>query len=163
MKGFLPTMLLALGAAGCAHHAPPVVATRPAARAAAPITPSTSFQTQVQGRLDRLTGNAKEQGYGHLAGEAIFGRIDDRATASHDLLLTAGIEYALMATCDSDCSNVDLKVFDSQGTMILGDTSADNTPVLTFTANTSGRYRADVIMAACNHSPCYYGLQLLTK
>ena len=143
---------LALGMSACARHAAP-----------AAVSPAAGFQAQVKGSLGRLATNAKEQGYGTLAADPIFGRLDDHETASHDLVLVGGKAYALMAVCDSDCADVDLKVFDTEGTLVLQDVSGDATPVLTFTANTTGRYRADVIMASCSHSPCYYGLQLLAK
>lgn len=145
-------VVLALSAAACSHHAAP-----------AALSPVMGYQTQVKGSLGRLTTNAKSEGYGTLAAEPIFGRLADHETASHELVLVGGKEYALMAVCDSDCADVDLKVFDTEGTLVLQDVSGDATPVLTFTANTTGRYRADVIMASCSHSPCYYGLQLLAK
>ncbi len=146
-----------LGAAACAHRA------APASVAPASATPVAGYQTQVKGSLGRLATNAKEQGYGTLAADPIFGRLDNHETASHDLVLVGGKAYALMAVCDSDCADVDLKLFDTKGSLVLQDVSGDATPVLTFTANTTGRYRADVIMASCSHGPCYYGLQLLAK
>jgi len=152
-------MLLALGAGACAHHARPAAM----APAPAPVAAVAKYQTQVKGSLGRLTVNAKSQGYGTQAAEPMFGRLGNHETASQDLVLVGGKEYALMAVCDSDCADVDLKVFDTEGTLVLQDVSGDATPVLTFTANTTGRYRADVIMASCSHDPCYYGLQLLAK
>jgi hypothetical protein len=58
---------------------------------------------------------------------------------------------------------VDLKIYDTAGNLQMQDVAVDDTPVLTFTANSSGKYRVVVAMATCNRNPCYYGVQLMAK
>ena len=142
----------ALAAAGCGHSHP--------ARAA---VPRGEYTTQVDGNLVRLGSNARTQGYTRIVAGPIYGRLSKDMTESHELAVVGGNDYALMGACDNDCSNLDLKVYDTSGTLQLQDVAADDTPVLTFTANSTGRDRVEVVMAACSRNPCFYGVQLMAK
>ena len=91
------------------------------------------------------------------------GSLRDDETTDHSMDVVGGNQYALMGACDNDCTDVDLKIFDQSGALLMQDIAVDDTPVLLFTANGSGRYRVQVIMATCNRSPCYYGVQLMAR
>jgi hypothetical protein len=142
----------ALAAAGCGHSHP-----------AAAAIPRGEYTTQVDGNLVRLSSNARTQGYSRIVGGPIYGRLSKDATESHEMSVVGGNDYAIMGSCDNDCSNLDLKVYDTAGTMQMQDVANDDTPVLTFTANSTGRYRIEVVMSACSRNPCFYGVQLMAK
>jgi hypothetical protein len=142
----------ALAAAGCGHSHP-----------AAAAVPRGEYTTQVDGNLVRLSSNARTQGYSRVVAGPIYGRLSKDATESHEFAVVAGNDYALMGACDNDCSNLDLKVYDAAGMMQMQDVAADDTPVLTFTASSTGRYRIEAIMSACSRNPCFYGVQLMAK
>jgi hypothetical protein len=69
----------------------------------------------------------------------------------------------LFGQCDNDCTDLDLKIFDPNGTMLMQDVAVDDHPTLEFKAYTSGHLRVEVIMARCNVNPCFYGLELLAR
>jgi len=150
-------VVLVIAAAGCGGHNPPPSST---------ITPTTSGNTytaQVDGYLVRLASNAAQQGYTrHVAGP-VHGSLRDDETASHSMDVIGGNQYALFGACDNDCTDVDLKIFDQSGNLLMQDIAVDDTPVLLFTANGSGTYRVQVVMATCNRNPCFYGVQLMAR
>ena len=154
MKRHVPVALLTLAtfaAAGCGHKP---------ARAA---SPRGEYTTQVDGNLVRLGSNARTQGYTRIVAGPIYGRLSQDMTERHELAVVGGNDYAVMAACDNDCSNLDLKVYDTSGTLQQQDVENDDTPVLTFTANSTGRYRVEVVMSECSRNPCFYGVQLMAK
>jgi hypothetical protein len=151
----IAAVLLPLAAAACGGSRAPATTTAPAARG--------QYTTQVEGYLARLATNARGQGYNRNVAGPVYGSLNDDATSSHDLTVTAGNQYVIFGACDNDCTDVDLKIYDTNNNLQLQDVAVDDTPVLTFTANTSGKYRVVVAMATCNRNPCYYGVQLMAR
>ena len=127
------------------------------------VTPMGTYTTQVQGYLARLASNARGQGFSRNAAGPVYGHLDNGASTSHDMTVVGGNQYVLFGACDNDCRDVDLKIFDTAGNLLMQDVAVDDTPVLTFTANSSGKYRVQVVMATCNRNPCYYGVQLMAR
>jgi hypothetical protein len=130
------------------------------------LTPTSgggTYTTQVAGYLARLQNNASQQGYSRVAAGPVYGNLADDATASHNMEVVGGNAYVLFGACDNDCTDVDLKIFDNNGNLLMQDVAVDDTPVLMFTANGSGRYRVQVVMATCSRNPCYYGIQLMAR
>jgi hypothetical protein len=122
-----------------------------------------TYTAQVDTYLARLAATYRERGYGRTVARGVYGALRDDETGSHTMDVVAGNEYALMGACDNDCTDLDLKIYDQDNTLLMQDVAVDDTPVLRFTANSSGSYRVVVIMAACNRSPCYYGIQLMAR
>lgn len=122
-----------------------------------------NYTEQVRGYLERLASNARREGYNRSVAGPVFGNLANGSRSSHELTVVGGNQYVLFGACDNDCRDVDLKIFDTNGNVLLQDVAVDDTPVLTFTANSSGKYRVEVIMATCNRAPCYYGVQLMAR
>ena len=137
--------------AGCASHR------------TSSVTPMGTYTTQVQGYLGRLANNARGQGFTRNAAGPVYGHLDNGASTSHEMTVVGGNQYVLFGACDNDCTDVDLKIYDTSGNMLMQDVEVDDTPVLTFTANGSGKYRVQVVMATCNRNPCFYGVQLMAR
>jgi len=117
----------------------------------------------VQGYLARLENNARGQGYTRNVSGPVYGSLNDDGTTTHEMTVVGGVQYVLFGACDNDCRDVDLKIYDAAGNLQMQDVAVDDTPVLTFTANSSGKYRVVVVMATCNRNPCYYGVQLMAR
>ena len=153
-RRLVAALLVTVAAAGCGGHTQ-VASTAPSG--------GNRYAQQVDGYLARLASNANGQGYTRLAAGPVHGSLRDDETASHNMEVVGGVSYALMGACDNDCTDVDLKIFDEKGVLLMQDIAVDDTPVLTFQATASGRYRVQVIMATCNRNPCYYGIQLMAR
>jgi hypothetical protein len=148
-------VLLALTAIGCGGHSRTTGLT--------PTTSMGTYTTQVQGYLARLENNARGQGYSRNVAGPVYGSLNDDASATHEMTVVGGTQYVLFGACDNDCRDVDLKIYDASNNLQMQDVAVDDTPVLAFTANSSGKYRIVVVMATCNRSPCYYGVQLMAR
>ena len=121
------------------------------------------YTAQVQGYLDRLESNSRNQGFNRIAAGPVFGSLDRGARATHTLTVAGGTSYIIFGACDNDCTDVDLKILDASGNTVMQDIAVDDRPVLLFTARNSGKYRVEVIMASCSANPCRYGVQLMAR
>lgn len=121
------------------------------------------YTRQVQTYLDRLTDLYAQRGYTRLVAGPVFGSLNDNATNSHEMTVVGGRNYVIFGACDNDCSDVDIKIFDTRGNLLMQDVLVDDQPAVLFTANGSGKYRVDVVMAACSANPCRYGVKLMSQ
>lgn len=72
--------------------------------------------------------------------------------------LDAGVTYVVVGACDTDCDDVDLRVYGPRGTLLDSDLASDDYPVLTLTPRVSGEHTVKVTMARCDTSVCYYSV-----
>ncbi len=71
--------------------------------------------------------------------------------------LEPGYEYAFFASCDRDCLQITLSVFDSEGNNVAENRS--DYPFVTLTAPPEGdTYTAGLYLEDCNANQCYLGL-----
>lgn len=77
--------------------------------------------------------------------------------------MTQGVPYLLFASCDGDCTVVDLALLDASGAVIKTDTDSGDFPVLDFTPTTTGTYTARITMAECKLAPCYASARVYQK
>lgn len=78
--------------------------------------------------------------------------------------LREGVRYTVVAVCDGDCVDLDLRAH-VPGTdeMLDEDVSTDKVPVLTFTATADGPHPVSVIMSDCRTELCYFALKVLSR
>jgi hypothetical protein len=146
--------VVALAVAGCGGGARP----------AASVAPSGgTYTNQVRGYLLRQQGVLQGQGFTRLAAGPVFGSLTHSSTTTHSMTVVSGNQYVLHGACDNDCTDLDLKIYDQTGALLMSDVAIDDHPTLMFSAVSGGTYRVEVIMARCNRNPCYYGVQLLSK
>jgi hypothetical protein len=72
--------------------------------------------------------------------------------------LDAGVTYMLLGVCDTDCDDVDLRIFGPRGGLLDSDVALDDFPVVSVTPAVSGDYTVRVTMAECDTSLCYYAV-----
>lgn len=89
---------------------------------------------------------------------AVQGRLREGRNSNHYVWLDAGSRYLIAGNCDSDCLDLDLRLFSPGGVEIDNDLLPDDVPMVSTTAQGSGRYRVEVIMAHCAVEPCRYEL-----
>ena len=121
-----------------------------------------TFQQQVRTYLTRAASGVVQQGYS-ADRDPVTGSLNGGARESMMINLTGGTRYALVGVCDNDCTDVDLRIWDPSGTKLAEDILVDDTPVLEFTATTTGQYRVSVEMATCSTNPCYWGFQVFSR
>jgi hypothetical protein len=77
--------------------------------------------------------------------------------------LAAGTNYAIAATCDGDCSDLDLKVYNPFNRLVVRDTSTDDLPIVYYRPLSSGRYQIEAVMYRCSVEPCKYRLGVFER
>lgn len=130
--------------------------------ASAPAEAQTQYIQQIRAQLNRAAQTVRQQGY-LPAQDMMTGNLNQGARESMLVTLTGGTRYAIVGVCDEDCTDVDLRIAGPDGTQLAEDMETDDTPVLEFTAPSSGQYRLLVMMATCNQAPCYWGTQIFQR
>jgi hypothetical protein len=122
---------------------------------ASPVWAQNEYEEQVLVQLEVVADVFISEGYEPMIWDS--GDLDE---GIHEVTLSAGFSYALMAVCDVDCSDIDLSLFDGMGDLIVEDTEIDDAPVIEFTVTSGGDFTLDVAMFECSTEPCYYGVAL---
>lgn len=73
--------------------------------------------------------------------------------------LQAGHSYLFQGACDQDCTDVDMEVFDADGTQLAQDVATDDRPQVALTPTATGDYTVRVFLAQCSVEPCFVGLR----
>ncbi len=105
------------------------------------------------------TSNVAAQG-GASPGVPAGGASSGTRPAAHDVWLNQGGKQLLTGqfyaneriygTCDSDCRDLDLNLYSTDGTLVSGDVLTDDFPIVVAPYN--GTFTVEVIMHNCNHS-----------
>lgn len=89
------------------------------------------------------------------------GGLAQGASSEFTLTMPAGKAGIIMAVCDGDCSDLDLKV--TSGSNDIGsDYEPDDAPMVAV-QNFSGRMTVKVEMAACSAAPCGFRLMFFVN
>jgi hypothetical protein len=91
------------------------------------------------------------------------GRLTRWESASHRLRLTAGDRYVIAGACDIDCTDLDLRLYDSGGRLLEQDLRLSDVPFIIFQPRLSGEYQIRVTMSGCSVEPCRYGLAAFSE
>ena len=99
-----------------------------------------------------------------FSGRPYAGSITGGQVAGRTVRLQAGVEYAFLAACDDNCTDVDLYLYDRYSqTLLDSDTGSDDYPLITYIPSTTGNYRIEVEMYTCSSSSCGYALGTLIR
>jgi hypothetical protein len=96
-------------------------------------------------------------------GEPQTGSLTSEASARFSLTLSAGHAYAVVGLCDADCADLDLRLFDPDGTEVNADVEPDSSPVVLVVPRRSGTYQVRAYMAECRAEQCSFGIQLYAR
>ena len=120
------------------------------------------WERQVRDQIKRAGRILEDRAY-ELSHDVYTGSLGNHDSESLTITLREGISYALVAVCDEDCSDIDLRLFDSDGDEVDSDVENDDTPIVQAAPSRTGKYRVKVIMASCSTSPCFYGVGVFAK
>lgn len=90
-----------------------------------------------------------------------FNAINNGANETINYATRDTSDIVLIGVCDSDCTDVDLRVRGSSG-VIGEDVLADDVPIVPVTA-TERPLTVNVIMTACSQNPCVYGVAVFRR
>jgi len=121
------------------------------------------WERQVRDQLQRtaatLAAGDRSGGKGSKRIELTrVGTLNTEETESVTLALQGGVAYVMIGVCDQDCAALQLVLSTPSNNEITAERRGENFPVLRFTPRETMSYRVKVTMAACQMSPCWYGL-----
>lgn len=129
--------------------------------APAPARAQSQWREQVNTQIDRASKILRERGFEKT--DTYDGSLDHDASESLSLSLRAGRQYALLAVCDNDCTDIDLRLYNSSDKEVDVDIEDDDNPIVVVAPERDGKYRLKITMAKCSASPCFYGVGLFAK
>ena len=109
----------------------------------------------MSGRLEIFGMEVKNLGFKKVGQEARGGLKNEEAIQI-PIPLQKGMEYRIAGTCDLDCFDLDLAIFDPQGQEVTGDFLEDDFPILGLIPDNTGVFQLEVIMVACGLEPCAF-------
>ena len=129
--------------------------------APAPARAQGRWQEQVSNQIEQASKILRERGFART--DTYDGTLNNESSESLTLSLRAGRQYAILAVCDNDCSDIDLRIYGSNDKEIDSDIENDDKPVVMVTPDSDGKFRLKITMAKCSTSPCFYGVGLFAK
>jgi hypothetical protein len=129
--------------------------------ASAPSNNNNSGGDQWAGQVARLLNQAASVATSNgmrRTHQPYIGSLRTGASYSHSIRLNGGTSYQLVGVCDNDCSDLDLRLFDSAGREVDSDLLTDDTPVVSVQPRRTGTYTVRAIMTTCSQEPCRYGI-----
>ncbi|WP_228051835.1 hypothetical protein [Sphaerospermopsis aphanizomenoides] len=120
------------------------------------------YTSQIRDQLIRAALAAGFSGY-TLTHDPFIGNLGRGGYDDITINLRSGVSYAIVGVCDSDCRDIDLKLYDDNGNLIVSDTENDDTPFVWVTPRWNARFTIRVIMPSCSNAPCRYGIGAFGK
>ncbi len=100
-----------------------------------------------------------------LSHNVVTGSLDagERETVMAEL--EGGSHYTLLAVCDNDCTDVDLRVKTRSGTTLDEDLELDDFPLCEISVAGEGTmmFEVEVIMVDCDVEPCRYAVAVFER
>jgi hypothetical protein len=122
---------------------------------------------------DRFTDQVKVQLLLHLRGAGLAGyspthepfisEIGEGGYDDIEVNLQKGQTYAISGSCDQDCGDLDLEIYDDNGNLIGSDVELDDYPILSVQPRRNGNFTIRAHMAQCSNAPCRYGIGVFGK
>jgi hypothetical protein len=111
------------------------------------------FSLGVRSDLVRSQAPLLEQGY-RAEDDWLRGSAGAQSAVRRTVTLEAGVPYAILAVCDVECGDIDLRITDASDSTLATDELPNDTPLLEFTAARSGQYQLELRMFACEPVAC---------
>ena len=117
------------------------------------------WEQQVQSRLARAIDALPAS-----SGRSVVrrsGMLNTEESASFQTTLEERVSYAIVATCDDDCSRLQLTLLSPSGSDLAKERNSESLPTLRFTAGTTAVYGIRVVMEGCRWNPCWYAIAVV--
>jgi hypothetical protein len=116
----------------------------------------------VNSQVERIDEILQADGYS-LTHDVECLSLGDDEWGYYILNLNRGFTYKIVAVCDADCSDMDMKIYDGSGGMADQDVEDDDTPIVNITPSSSGEYALWLKMYDCSVNPCVSAIVVYGK
>ncbi|MEM7572930.1 MAG: hypothetical protein AAF433_08515 [Bacteroidota bacterium] len=114
-------------------------------------------QDVVDSQLSRITELMVNDNY-EKTHDYEFDWLEDDESDNYYIRLSQYYNYKIIAVCDQDCEDIDMKIYDENGKLLDEDVAEDDVPIVELTPRTTGRYRVYLKMYDCDVEPCKVGI-----
>jgi S1-C subfamily serine protease/uncharacterized RDD family membrane protein YckC len=122
-----------------------------------------ALERALSARLQEVSRDVEARGASvKPSGESGSGSLASGATQHVSLKARKGELVGAVAVCDADCSDLDLRLLDSDGEELSADEESDARPVVAWRADADGPVTLEVSMRHCSVEPCRFAWQRLT-
>lgn len=119
-------------------------------------------QQIIVAQLQQASANLAAQGYQQV-GQPFSGGLQPNEAWNIPAQMQVGYEYQIVGVCDRDCTDLDMRLYDGNGGLIVEDTTTTSQPNVGVIPVTSGAFTIQVHMYACSVAPCYYAVALYAR
>lgn len=116
----------------------------------------------TSGQMDAVSLFALADGYTQ-SGKDKFDVLTEDDNDTYTYQLVQGKRYKFVGTCDEDCDDLDLEIYDRNGRLIDADASIDDLPVVDFRAPYTGSYTLKVSLEDCSALLCAYRVRAFSR
>jgi len=127
-----------------------------------PQQPQVNYRAQLDSQMANVTGLMARDGFQPVGPPFVSG-LAPGANQFVPVELHQGVEYRIVAVCDQDCSDIDLRLNDQNNMEVAADVAVDSQPIVQVAPRWTGPFQLNVIMATCSVAPCYFSAQLFGK
>ncbi|MES1202722.1 MAG: hypothetical protein ABUS57_14900 [Pseudomonadota bacterium] len=120
------------------------------------------YARQLAQQLARVETQVRDLGFSRAAGPFAGGLVQ-RASRTFPVTLRAGAEYEFVGVCDSNCHDLDLRLFDANNQLVAEDALNDDVPILHVRPRTTGVHNLAVSMYRCAGANCYFAVNVYSK
>ncbi len=145
-----------------AFNVPPVQTPPQQQQLQQPVVGDQNPQQIIIAQLQQATGSLAQQGF-QMVGQPFSGGLQPGEAWDVPAQMSVGYEYQIVGVCDRDCSDLDLRLFDGNGNVIVEDTATSSQPNVGVIPTSSGTFNVQVHMYACTVAPCYYAVALYAR
>ncbi|MBK6703957.1 MAG: toll/interleukin-1 receptor domain-containing protein [Caulobacteraceae bacterium] len=124
-----------------------------------PQTGDQNPQQIIVAQLQQAQGALAQQGFQQV-GQPFSGGLQPGEAWNVQAQMNAGYEYQIVGVCDRDCSDLDIRLYDSTGNLIVEDTTTTSQPNVGVLPGSNDTFTIQVHMYACTVAPCYYAVAL---
>ncbi|MBL8551118.1 MAG: hypothetical protein JNJ73_14115 [Hyphomonadaceae bacterium] len=117
---------------------------------------------QVVARLAHIERLLARDGYRRVQGP-FSGPLARDGVQLFDITLRGGGDYRIVAVCDSDCRDLDMRLYDQAGTLIAENLDASDVAIVASQPRWTGPFSVEIIMAQCAAAPCYYAAYVYAR
>lgn len=115
-------------------------------------------QLRASGEFARANGRSDAN---VLRRNEVIGVLRDGGEGFLEMELEGGVEYLFTGVCDQDCSDLDLRLYRSEGfESVDSDLAVDDVPVISYTPPSTAPYLLGIEMVDCEADICYYGVRI---
>lgn len=98
-----------------------------------------------------------------LTHQVEFDYLNKGQLREYSLILYRNNKYVIFATCDRDCGDIDLFLYDHRGNKLTYSDDTSDKPIIFYQTPQTQIYKLVVFMYDCSINPCRYGLAVYGK